>query len=104
MFKVLKEVAENTTTGSRGETEIKVGGRVRSASMKQLIAKQLKVGVESVDSQGQMDLKTGVIKNKKSKKEKTPAQTAISEAKQLAARFLNYNSLGSMFSNCTNAS
>lgn len=90
MFKVLKEVAENTTTGTRGETEIRVGGRVRSASMKELVAKQLKLGMDNLDSQAQMDLKTGVIKNKKSKKEKTPSQLALADAKQLTAKFLNW--------------
>ena len=88
MFKVLKEVAENTSTGSRGETKLKMGGRVRSASMKELIAKQLKTGLEALDSQALMDLKTGAIKNKKGKKEKSPGQTALGEAKQYAAKLL----------------
>ena len=34
MYKVLREVVEETTSGTKGETEMKVGGRVRSASMK----------------------------------------------------------------------
>ena len=49
MFKVLKEVAEVTSSGTKGETEIKVGGRVRSASMKEMVAKQLKTGFDSLD-------------------------------------------------------
>ena len=86
MYKVLREVAENTTTGTRGETDMRVGGRVRSASMKEMIAKQLKVGMENLESQSLMDLKTGVVKSKKAKKEKTSAQTALGEAKQLLSK------------------
>ena len=88
MYKVLKEVAENTSSGTRGETEIKLGGRVRSASMKEMLAKQLKTGMETLESQALMDLKTGAIRNKKGKKEKSPSQVALSEGKQLAAKLL----------------
>lgn len=91
MYKVLKEVAENTSTGTRAETELKMGGRVRSASMKELIAKQLKTGLEGLESQALMDLKTGVIKNKKGKKEKSPQQAAMSDVKVYVAKFLALN-------------
>ena len=91
MYKVLREVAENTSTGTRGETDMRVGGRVRSASMKEMVAKQLKVGMESLESQSQMDLKTGVVRSKKAKKEKTPAQTALGEAKQLLTKYPDSN-------------
>lgn len=87
MYKVLREVAENTTTGTRGSSTLKVGGRVRSASMKELIAKQLNVGLQSLESQSHMCLKTGRIANKKTKKEKTPAQLALTEAKSLSAKW-----------------
>ena len=90
MFKVLKEVAENTSTGTRAATELSVGGRVRSASMKELIAIQLKLGVESLESQGMMDLRTGAIKSKTKKKEKSPSQTALADAKQYLAKLLSH--------------
>lgn len=34
MYKILKDVLEERTTGSRGTTSIKVGGRVRSKEAK----------------------------------------------------------------------
>ena len=91
MYKVLKEVVETTSTGSKGETEMKVGGRVRSSAMKEMLSKQLKVGLESIESQALMDLKTGAIKSKKEKKAKSPAQLALAEVKQLHNKFLNWN-------------
>ena len=87
MFKVLKEVAENNTTGLRGESSLAVGGRVKSASMKELLARQLKVGLENLECQGQVDLKTGLIKSKKPKKERSPEQLALTEAKTLSSKF-----------------
>lgn len=89
MYKVLKEVVETTSSGTKGETEMKVGGRVRSSSMKELLSKQLKVGLDSLESQAHMDLKTGTIKNKKEKKAKSPAQLALAEVKQLHNKLLN---------------
>ena len=90
MFKVLKEIAEVTSSGTKGETEIKVGGRVRSASMKDLVAKQLKTGLESLEGQQPlMDLKTGTIKSKKGKKERSPAQLASAEIKQFVSKLLS---------------
>ena len=86
MFKVLKEVAEVTSSGTKGETEIKVGGRVRSAPMKEMVAKQLKTGFDSLEGQPMMDLKTGAIKSKKCKKERTAEQTASSDLKQFVSK------------------
>ncbi|CAK8991390.1 unnamed protein product [Durusdinium trenchii] len=87
MYKALKEVAENTTSGMRGDSSLMVGGRVRSASMKEMIAKQLNIGLQSLEAQGLMDLKTGRIQSKKPKKEKSPAQLALTEAKNLASKW-----------------
>ena len=89
MYKVLKEAVETTSSGTKSETEMKVGGRVRSSSMKELLSKQLKVGLDSLESQAHMDLKTGTIKNKKEKKAKSPAQLALAEVKQLHNKLLN---------------
>lgn len=41
MFKVLKDVLEEKAMGSRGTTSLKVGGRVRCAEAKKLLAKEL---------------------------------------------------------------
>ena len=37
MYKVLREVAEANIQGQKGETSLKVGGRVRSAEMKGMV-------------------------------------------------------------------
>lgn len=37
MYKVLREIVEQTSTGQRGETMMQVGGRVRSPEMKALL-------------------------------------------------------------------
>ena len=89
MYKVLKEVMENTTTGTKGESSLSLGGRIRSASMKAILAKQLNQGLQHLEGQAHMDLKTGKIANKKGKKEKSPAQLAVSEAKNLANQWLD---------------
>ena len=44
--------------------------------------------METLEGQALMDLKTGAIRNKKGKKEKTQGQVALGEAKQLAAKLL----------------
>ena len=76
---------------ARSITEIGCGGRVRSDSMKQLIAKQLGSAFESLERQPLMDLKTGRIQSKKvkAKKEKTPEQMALSEAKTMQNKLLS---------------
>ena len=88
MYKVLKEIAENTVTGSRSDLHFKTGGRVRDANLKEMISKQLKVDMANLESQGQMCLKTGKIKQKAVKKEKTAEQAAMAELKGLKNRFL----------------
>ncbi len=88
MYKVLREVVEETSSGTRGETSLSVGGRVRSPAVKALLAKQLQTGLASLESQGQVDLKTGKITSKKPKKEKTAEQVALGEVKTLHSKFL----------------
>lgn len=88
MYKVLKEIAENTTTGSRSELAFSVGGRVRDGSLKEIIAKQLKVEVNHLEGQGQVCTKTGRIKSKAVKKEKTPEQLMLQDLRGLASRLL----------------
>lgn len=89
MYKVLKEIVETVSTGSKGETTVSVGGRVRSGEMKALIAKQLGSSMASLESQGQLDLKTGAIKAKKPKKEKSAEKLALEEVKKMEAKFPN---------------
>lgn len=91
MYKVLREVVEETSTGTKGETQLAVGGRVRCPAVKALLAKQLSTGLQTLEGQGQMDLKTGKISSKKAKKEKTPEQMALQEAKTLFGKFLYYD-------------
>ena len=91
MFKVLREVAECTTQGKSAVTEMKVGGRVRSPAVKALLAKQLGQGMNDLESQGLMDLKTGRIASKKPKKEKSPEQQALGDAKLLANKWPGVN-------------
>ena len=85
MFKVLKEVVEENTSASRGDSSISLGGRVRSEGAKQLLAKQLGKALDSFGG-GMVDLKTGQIKSKKPKKEKTAEQLALAEAKTLLTK------------------
>ncbi|CAL1127365.1 unnamed protein product [Cladocopium goreaui] len=80
MYKVLKEVVEDTSTGKRAETNASLKGRVRDDNAKKLIAKQLGGLMDDVPS---FDLKTGQIKTKKAKKEKSPEDMAVQELKQL---------------------
>lgn len=88
MFKVLKEIAENTNSGSRSDLAFSVGGRVRDGSLKDMIAKQLKVEINHLEGQAQVCTKTGRIKSKAVKKEKTPEQMMMQELKGMAARQL----------------
>ena len=90
MFKVLREVVETTSQGSKADMAMSVGGRVRSPAMKALLAKQLGVAMNSFEGeQGLLDLKTGAIKGKKAKKEKTPEQAALVDAKALLTKLLD---------------
>ncbi len=91
MYKVLREVVEDTSSGTKGQTTLQVGGRVRSPAVKALLAKQLSNGLQTLEGQGQMDLKTGRIASKKAKKEKTPAQAVLSEVKTLFSKFLDFS-------------
>ena len=88
MYKVLREVVEDTSTGSRSNLDIGTGGRVRDNNLKSLIAKQLGGALGNLESQPQMDLKTGRIASRKAKKEKTPAQLAQQDVKTLVSKFL----------------
>lgn len=93
MYKVLKEVLETTSTGSRSQLELGTGGRVRDANLKSLIARQLGAAMGQLEGQPQMNLKTGRIASKKPKKEKPVEKIALQEAKALANKFLvNSNS------------
>lgn len=87
MYKVLREVLETTSSGSRNDLAIGTGGRVRDEAMKSLVAKQLGVAMGNLEGQGLLDLKTGRIQSKKAKKEKTPEQQALVECKTLSNKF-----------------
>ena len=67
-------------------------GRVRDDNAKKLIAKQLGGLMDDVPS---FDLKTGQIKTKKAKKEKSPEVMAVQEHKQLEKKYLEFNEFGS---------
>lgn len=95
MYKVLKDVLNEKGEGTRVETNARVGGRVRSKAAKEAVAKTLKKGVEMLDDSALLDLKTGEIKKKKktSKKEKTPEELALKEAKAYSNRFPGFKTL-----------
>ena len=88
MYKVLKEVIESTSTGSRSQLELGTGGRVRDGNLKALIAKQLGTAMGQLEGQAQMNLKTGRIASKKPKQEKPVEKVAQQEVKTLANKFL----------------
>ena len=90
MYKVLKEIEESVSSGTKGQSSLALGGRVRSPEMKALLAKQLGMGLQGLENAAgsMMDLKTGRIQPKKIKKEKTPEQLCIDEMKKLLAKFL----------------
>ena len=90
MYKVLKEVIQDSTTGSCASSELSLGGRVRSEGAKQILSKQLGKALEGMGS-NQLDLKTGRINSRKPKKEKSAEQLAIAEAKQLHSKFLGFD-------------
>ncbi|CAK9118579.1 unnamed protein product [Durusdinium trenchii] len=81
LYKVLKEVVEDKTTGQSTESGVKLSGRVRESAHKDLLKKQL--GNLMNDDVSFMDLKTGAIKVKKPKKEKSPAEEAMGELKKI---------------------
>ena len=87
---VLKEIKESVSSGTKGQSALTLGGRVRSPEMKALVAKQLGLGMQGLENaaSSMMDLKTGKIQSKKIKKEKTVEQLAIDEMKKLLAKFL----------------
>ena len=70
-------------------------GRVRDDNAKKLIAKQLGGLMDDVPN---LCLKTGQIKSKKAKKEKTPEDMAVQELKALEKKLLEFNESGT----CTN--
>ena len=90
MYKVLRDVTESTSTGQKGCTTLTVGGRVRGEQAKEMLSKQLQVGLQSLEEQGQLDGASGIIRNKKAKakKEKTPAQLALAELRVLNNKLL----------------
>ena len=66
-----------------------MGGRVRDEQSKKIVAKQL--GENMNDLAPQFDVKTGQIKSKKAKKEKTPEQEAAASLKLLEKKcHVNY--------------
>ncbi|CAK9029492.1 unnamed protein product [Durusdinium trenchii] len=87
MYKVLREIAECTSTGSRSDHALSTGGRVRDEQMKAMISKQLGVALGNLEEQGLVDLKTGRIAGKKAKKQKTPEQLALGEVRTLGNKF-----------------
>ena len=88
MYKVLKEISEEVIHGQRADSSLSVGGRVRSAEMKAMLAKQLGQGLQSLEGATLVDMKTGRIASKKEKKEKTKEQLALDELKKLKTKFL----------------
>ncbi|CAE7265041.1 unnamed protein product, partial [Symbiodinium sp. CCMP2456] len=64
MYKVLREVVQEHTTGSKAATKLKLGGRVNEASAKKILAKQLGEFANNLESAGFLDLKTGRISGK----------------------------------------
>ena len=88
MFKVLAEISEEVNSVQRGESSLGISGRIRSPEMKSLLAKQLGMGLASLEGASHLDLKTGRLTSKKQKKEKTPEQLALDELKKLSNQFL----------------
>ena len=66
--------------------QVSLSGRVRDAAGKALLAKQLG---DLNTNLPQFDLKTGAIKSKKAKKEKTPVEQAVIDLKTLEKKLLN---------------
>lgn len=93
MYKVLKDVLQEKGEGTRCMTNVKVGGRVRSAAAKQIVSDKLKKDMEQLEENPLLDLKTGEIKKKKKKqpKEKTPQDLALKEAKSYVKKFHGFS-------------
>ena len=89
MYKVLKEISEEVIHGQRADSSLSVGGRVRNADMKAMLAKQLGQGLQSLEGASLVDTKTGRIASKKGKKEKTKEQLAVDELKNSKPSFLD---------------
>ncbi|CAJ1459454.1 unnamed protein product [Effrenium voratum] len=85
MYKVLKEILEEKTQASTGSSDLSLGGRVRSATAKNMLTKQLGKALDGFGD-GFVDKKTGKINSRKPKKEKTPEQLALQEAKTLQSK------------------
>lgn len=68
--------------------QVSLSGRVRDAAGKALLAKQLGDLNTNVP---QFDLKTGAIRSKKAKKEKSPVEQAVGDLKTLEKKLLNQN-------------
>ncbi|CAK9061534.1 UBA domain-containing protein [Durusdinium trenchii] len=85
LYKVLKEIIEDTSKGQRGASEVSLSGRVKDGAAKALLQKQL--GGLGANIGEFMDLKTGAIKAKKPKKEKPPEQEAIAELKKVEKKW-----------------
>lgn len=88
MYKVLKEILEEKTQASTGSSDLSLGGRVRSATAKNMLTKQLGKALDGFGD-GFVDKKTGKINSRKPKKEKTPEQLALQEAKTLQSKLLS---------------
>lgn len=81
-----QRISKNTSVSdSFGGPKASISGRCRDAGAKKLLAKQL-AGVNA-NQQELMNLQTGVIKSKKAKKEKTPAEESMGEMKKLNKKF-----------------
>ena len=89
MYKVLKEISEDVNQGKRVDSALSVGGRVGDPELKAKIAKQLGQSLQSLETTGMVDVKTGKINGKKAKKEKSPAQLALDELKKFQQKLLD---------------
>ena len=90
MYKVLAEIIEEKGERTRGESNVAVGGRVRSEAAKKAVAKAIAKGVNDLNDMGMVDLKTGVIKTKRKgkSKEKSPEEMVLKDVKAYANKFL----------------
>lgn len=102
MYKILKEVVEENTQGSRSESnvacllshpcyhtsgaKVSLSGRVRDQAGKEMLAKQLQ-GLQA-NLPSFLDMNTGTIKARKPKKEKTAEEEAVAELKKLEKKSL----------------
>ncbi|CAL1154670.1 unnamed protein product [Cladocopium goreaui] len=86
MFKVLREVLEENSSGSQTTSSASISGRVKEAAAKGLLSKQL--GGLNTDV-AFFNTTTGVIKSKKAKKEKTPEEECLADMKKLQKKFFD---------------